>query len=80
MEPFDVTEIHSRDVASEPNIEDEVISSSIMKTLDEHMPHTIRGDYRRFVEGVSIPKKKKEKVIAKIKEILREKHNEDWTT
>ena len=80
MEPFDVNDIHSRDISSEPNMEDAILSSSMMKILDEHMPCTIRGDYRRFVEGVSIPKKKKQKVVAKIKEILREHNNEDRAT
>jgi hypothetical protein len=80
MEPFDVDEIHARDTSDKPDIDEQILSSSIMSILDEHMPYSIRSDYRRFIEGDSITKKKKEKVVAKIKEILREHNNEDWAT
>ena len=80
MEPFDVDEIHARDTSANTDIDEQILSSSIMAILDEHMPYSIRSDYRRFIEGDSITKKKKEKVVSKIKEILKEHNNEDWST
>jgi len=73
MEPFDVDEVHTTAASTFQNIDDIVISSDILSILDEHIPANIRGDYKRFIEGVSIPKSKRERLISHIKSILSEK-------
>ena len=73
MEPFDVDEIHSMAASTSQNIDDIVVSSDILAILDEHIPANMRADYKRFVEGVSISKSKRERLISHIKIILAEK-------
>ena len=73
MEPFDVDDIHSTAASTSEDVDDIVISSDILTILDEHIPASIRADYKRFIEGVSISKSKRERLISHIKNILSEK-------
>lgn len=78
MEPFDVQEVYTSDAAHIPNIERDVFSADVIKILNEHIPANIRADYRRFIEGASLPKNKKDKVLQQIRTILAKHYNEDW--
>ena len=85
MEPFDVDEVYDEKVSSCSDLTELITSMDIYKILDEHVPAEIRGDYRRFIEGVSIPKNKKERLFLEIRSILRKYYskeitNEDRTT
>ena len=85
MEPFDVNEVYNKNVSSTKDLEELITSTDIYQILDEHIPVEIRADYRRFLEGVSIPKNKKEKLFSEIRLILQEHYskdiqNEDRTT
>ena len=80
MEPFDVDDVHSTKASYENSIDDLVLSSEIITILNERIPVTIRADYRKFIEGVSISKSKKESLISKIKQILEEYYNENRQT
>ncbi len=70
MEPFDVESVYNDGAAHTPDIEENMMASDIQQILNERIPASLRGDYRRFVEGVSLPKNKREKLIEQIKEIL----------
>lgn len=85
MEPFDVNEVYNKNASSTKDLEELITSTDIYQILDEHIPVEIRADYRRFLEGVSIPKNKKEKLFSEIRLILQEHYskdiqNEDRTT
>jgi len=73
MEPFDVGEVYSQSASSTQNIDELLISSDIISILNEHIPASSRVDYRKFIEGVALPKNKKEKLIEQIRAIL-DKH------
>tara|TARA_Y100000592_G_scaffold100659_1_gene181806 strand:- start:10634 stop:11290 length:657 start_codon:yes stop_codon:yes gene_type:complete len=77
MEPFDVNDIYSADASFVPNIDESILSSDIMSILNEHVPSHMRSDYRKFVEGVTLPKTKKEKLVLKIKSILCEHYSNE---
>lgn len=70
MEPFDVEAVYHDGASHTPNIEQNIMASDIKQILNEHIPASCRADYRRFVEGVSLPKNKRERLIEQIKEIL----------
>ena len=71
MEPFNVDETyHAIKSFVCEDIEDSITSSEILAILNEHIPSSIRHDYRKFIEGVSIPKSKKESLIEVIKGVL----------
>ena len=76
MEPFDVDEIHTRDVSFEDNFNEKVLSADIIKILNQHIPVSIRSDYRRFIDGVKLPKNKRDNLIENIKKILSEHY--EW--
>ena len=86
MEPFDVSEIHTVDASFTFDIEMNILSSDVIEILNEHVPASIRSDYRRFMEGVSVPKARREKLIQEIKIIISEHYSkkmvedEDWPT
>ena len=77
MEPFDVNEVYNKNASSSRDLEELITSADIYKILDEHIPVEIRADYRRFLEGVSIPKNKKEKLLSEIRLILQEHYSRD---
>ena len=80
MEPFDVSEVYNADVSFTSNVDDIVMSSNAIDILNQHVPPSARADYRRFIEGVSIPKNRREKIINLIKSLLQEhwSSDEDW--
>ena len=80
MEPFDVDEVYGSTASYNQNVEDTALSSEIIKVLNERVPVDIRADYRKFIDGVSIPKEKKKKLILKIKDILKEYYDEERKT
>lgn len=71
MEPFDVSEIYTSDASFTTDIELDILSSDVIEILNQHVPASIRADYRRFIEGVNLPKNKREKLIDEIKSILQ---------
>ena len=80
MEPFDVEEVYGSTASYSQNVEDKALSSEIIKVLNERVPVDIRADYRKFIDGVSIPKERKKKLILKIKDILKEYYDEERKT
>ena len=82
MEPFDVSEVYHKDVSFTSNVDEIVMSGNVIEILNKHVPSYFRADYRRFVEGVSLPKNRREKIIVLIKSLLKEhwSEDEDWKT
>lgn len=70
MEPFDVQEVYNSDASFTTDIELDMLSADVVEVLNHRVPVSIRGDYRRFIEGVTLPKNRREKVIKEIKEII----------
>ena len=70
MEPFDVDAVYHKGASHTPDIEEDVMASDIKQILNEHIPSSCRADYRCFIEGVSLPKNKRERLMEQIKEIL----------
>jgi DNA-directed RNA polymerase specialized sigma24 family protein len=54
------------------DIEEYLINKEILQIIDEELPSNMREDYLKMINGVSINKNKKEKIINKIKEILKD--------
>ena len=77
MEPFDVDEIHTRDASFVSNFNEKLLSSDIIKILNEHIPASIRADYRMFIDGVKLPKNKRDNLMEQIKNILSEHY--EWS-
>tara|TARA_R100000315_G_C5227928_1_gene138959 strand:+ start:719 stop:1348 length:630 start_codon:yes stop_codon:yes gene_type:complete len=77
MEPFDVDEIHTRDASFVSNFNEKLLSSDIIKILNEHIPASIRSDYRMFIDGVKLPKNKRDNLMQEIKNILSEHY--EWS-
>tara|TARA_Y100001934_G_scaffold282344_1_gene395613 strand:- start:259 stop:828 length:570 start_codon:yes stop_codon:yes gene_type:complete len=63
MEPFDVEEVYNQSVSFTPDVEQKVFSDNIINLLNEHIPVSLRADYRKFVDGASIPKSRRENLI-----------------
>ena len=77
MEPFDVDEIHTRDASFVSNFNEKLLSSDIIKILNEHIPASIRSEYRMFIDGVKLPKNKRDNLMEQIKNILSEHY--EWS-
>ena len=77
MEPFDVDTVISKDFSCVQDVHSRVLSSDIIKILNQYIPVNIRADYRKFLDGVSIPKNKREKLFLEIKKILKEHYSSE---
>tara|TARA_R100001509_G_scaffold132657_2_gene86170 strand:+ start:1029 stop:1658 length:630 start_codon:yes stop_codon:yes gene_type:complete len=75
MEPFDVDSVMSKDFSSSQDVDSAVFSSDIIKILNQYISVNIRSDYRKFLDGVSIPKQKRERLFLEIKKILKEHYS-----
>tara|TARA_A100001015_G_scaffold292789_1_gene368543 strand:- start:2204 stop:2824 length:621 start_codon:yes stop_codon:yes gene_type:complete len=80
MEPFDVDDVYSINSSSSIDMDEKILSSDIIKILNQYIPANIRVDYRKFIDGVSISKSKREKLIQTIKLIIQKHYNEDGKT
>ncbi len=77
MEPFDVDSVHNTEASTTSDVTIQIFSSDIIKILNREIPANIRADYRRFLEGVSLTKNKKDKLFEKIREILTHNYSKD---
>jgi hypothetical protein len=59
-----------------------VARRELLRIIDEHLPISYRVDYCRLLEGLSVAKPKREKLLEVIKEIIREYYRgeETWET
>ena len=78
MEPFDVNSVHNTEASTSSDMDKEIFSADVIKILNTEIPASIRGDYKRFLDGVSLTKTKKEKLFEKIKEILSANYKDLW--
>jgi len=81
MEPFDVDEVYTTDASFTPATEEQIMSSDIISILNEHIPASLRADYRMFLDGVSLSKTKRINLLSNIKAILAEHYSGealDW--
>lgn len=60
------------------NVIDEVELDNMVRLIDIHLPITLREDYLRLLDGVSIPRNRREKVENAITELLTENGYEAW--
>lgn len=54
----------------EHNVAEKLANAEALDLLDRYMPISLRADYRRLVEGVSLPKSRRDKVIDAAREIF----------
>ena len=78
MEPFDVLNVTTTDASEQTDVNENLLSSEIISILDEHVCANLRADYRRFIEGHTIPRQRRNRVINHIKEILSKHYNLDF--
>lgn len=56
-----------------------VTKSELMDIIDNNLPVTMRADFKKMMEDVSVSKQRRDKVILKIKEIVEEHYDgETW--
>jgi len=51
---------------------EKICNKEMFTIIDKHIPYYLRDDYCRFMHGARLSKQKKEKLIAKIKQILKQ--------
>jgi hypothetical protein len=64
------------------DISEVVARRELLRIIDEHLPISYRIDYCRMLEGLSVAKPKREKLLEIIKDIIREHYHgeETWET
>ena len=82
VEPLDIAGIRDekeKNMRMEVNVPDSIIKSELFGMIDQFLPVSFRSDFKKMMEGVSIGKQKREKVIEEIKSILEEHYDgETW--
>ena len=80
-QPLDISNINDereKNMRREPKVYDFVTKKELLEIIDKELPISYRRDYRRMVEGVNIPKQRKQKLIDKLKEIIKENYPDEW--
>jgi len=72
VKPVDIDAISEteRNICKHYQMEDGIESREIFDKLDQEMPLDMRPDYLKLKGGLKLPKSKRDKVMAKIREIL----------
>ena len=66
VEPLDIAGIRDekeKNMRMEVNVPDSIIKSELFGMIDQFLPVSFRSDFKKMMEGVSIGKQKREKVI-----------------
>lgn len=71
---LETVDIHDDDKSFESN--DIVQQNELFKLIDRKLPVELRSDYRCILEDVRIPKHRREKVLAALREIVNEREKE----
>lgn len=61
IRPLDLDSVTEDDIASEEFLSS-INLSSILKKIDQNLPMELRSDFLKMLDGITIPKQKKEKV------------------
>jgi len=78
MESCSVDSIRSQtEVATSSKPLEKMERDELVQLVDRHLPVGLRSDYRRMVEGVHLPKRRRVRVDDAIRQILREHYGED---
>jgi len=82
VEPLDISGIRDekeKNMRNNVDIPEIVTKSELMDIIDNNLPVTMRADFKKMMEDVSVSKQRRDKVILKIKEIVEEHYNgETW--
>ena len=62
-----------------PNMGDALDNRTLLEKIDSYLDVSLRADFRRMVDGVSLPKAKRDKVIKAIREIVGDDYNVETT-
>jgi hypothetical protein len=65
-----VENYESIDASDNLSSSDSVLRSEFIAIIDKHLHVSLRGDYRRLIEGNKLSKRRKQKLMDAIKEIL----------
>ena len=81
-EPYDVEKILNTDAGSynHQDISENLAQSELFKLVDEKLPLNMRGDFLRLIDGVKIPKDKRQKLLETIREIISDERIKAWET
>jgi hypothetical protein len=81
VEPFNIQDVYTHEASETPDFYKQIVSAEVLNILNTHMPAWSRADYRRFIEGSSLPKDRRLKIIEQIRIVLAEhytKEAEGW--
>ena len=82
VEPLDISGIRDekeKNMRNNIDIPEIVTKSELMDIIDNNLPVTMRADFKKMMEDVSVSKQRRDKVILKIKEIVEEHYDgETW--
>tara|TARA_R110000824_G_scaffold9415_10_gene42212 strand:- start:24674 stop:25285 length:612 start_codon:yes stop_codon:yes gene_type:complete len=74
-EPLDISSIrdeNEKNMRSNTDVPALVIRAELMGIIDKNLPVSLRADFKKMMEDVSVGKQKRDKVINAIREILEE--------
>lgn len=78
MRPLNIDEVTEDDLKIDREFFDSINLAAIHKKINENMPSDIRADFLRMIDGVYIPKNRKDKVREFIKDLGILDELRDW--
>jgi hypothetical protein len=75
MEPIDIDNVndeHEKSMHTRSNVSEETELDELFSIINQNLDVYLRQDYLKMLEGIPIPKSKKQLIEAKILEILSE--------
>lgn len=70
MRPVEMDESHDSDRSGEVDVSDEIDSAAMMKKIDLLLPVELRLTWKQILDGVKVPKAKRDAVQLAVQEIL----------
>ena len=67
--PASITHESNVGLFSEEQIIDKVYQKELSRIIDEHLDSEYRADYLKFINGITIPKTRRDQLIERLKEI-----------
>lgn len=77
IRPLDISSVSDDDLTNEEFF-NSINLSSILKKIDKQLPMELRSDFLKMLDGVPVPKQKKEKVREFLEQIGIKEELKDW--
>jgi len=76
VESFEPSQVSLANHVEETDLVRSLVAQELLALMDEHMPIILKSDYRRYLEGVRLPKLRRLRIEEEIQNIVRDHYDQ----